>query len=269
MLWIFLFLNCGSKAFYKRLFKTNTINFLNKKSIGIVGFGPFAQFIAPHLKQYFEIWAWNRSDQSKIAQELGVRYVSLKEVLSQEIIILCTSANFFEDFLVENSLYINPNALVIDVASIKMRPTELMLKYLPSTCKIIGTHPLFGPQSGKYGIKGLNMVICPVRGDVWRILAFLERVLKLNVMVRTPEEHDKEMAYVQALTHFVGRALSQMQIPDLEQKTKAYQHLLDIKMLLGNDSFELFKVIENHNPYAKEVRESFISELASLEKKLL
>ena len=41
--------------------------------------------------------------------------------------------------------------------------------------------------------------------------------------------HDQQMAYVQALTHFIGRAVNDMDIPDVEQKTVAYQYLLDIK----------------------------------------
>ena len=52
--------------------------------------------------------------------------------------------------------------------------------------------------------------------------------LELNLLKRTPEVHDKQMAYVQALTHFIGRAINEIDIPDIEQKTPAYQFLLNI-----------------------------------------
>jgi prephenate dehydrogenase len=240
-----------------------------KKSIGLVGFGAFGQFITPHLSPYFEIWVWNRSDQSAAAKKLNVSYVPLKNVLNKDIIILCTNANSFEQIIKENAHLFNPKAIVIDVASIKIKPVELMLKHLPATCQIIGTHPLFGPQSGKYGIRGLNFVLCPVRTKYAnRIHAFAAKILKLNVLLRTPEEHDKEMAYVQALTHFIARAVDQMNIPDLEQKTKAYESLLSIRKNLAGDSFDLFKTIENDNPFAKAVRENFLKELNALENKL-
>ena len=240
-----------------------------KKSIGLVGFGAFGQFITPHLSPFFEIWAWNRSDQSLAAKALNISYVPIKDVLNKDIIILCTNANSFEQIIKENAHLFNPKAIVIDVASIKLKPVELMLKYLPATCEIIGTHPLFGPQSGKYGIRGLNFVLCPVRTThAQSIHAFTAKILKLNVLIRTPEEHDKEMAYVQALTHFIARAVDQMNIPDLEQKTKAYESLLSIRKNLAGDSFDLFKAIENDNPFAKTVRESFLKELGVLEKKL-
>ena len=240
-----------------------------KKSIGLVGFGTFSQFIVPHLMPYFEIWAWNRSDQSEIASKLGVNYVSLKDVLRHDIIILCTNADSFEQLIKGNAQYFNPKAIVLDVASIKMKPVQLMLKYLPTTCEIIGTHPLFGPQSGKYGIRNLNFVLCPVRTKhADRIYAFAAKMLKLNVLIRTPEAHDQEMAYVQALTHFIARAVDLMHIPDIEQKTKAYEALLDIRKMLAGDSFDLFKTIENDNPFAKDIRKKFSSALMELEEKI-
>lgn len=239
------------------------------KSLSIIGFGPFGQFIAPHLRPHFEVFAWNRTDYSSTALELGVAWVSIKEALSKDIIILCTNISYFEDFLKENSPYFNPKAMVIDVASVKIKPIELMKKYLPDTCEIVGTHPLFGPQSGKNGIEGLNFVLCPVRtAHTQCIEHFTAQVLKLNVMLRSPDEHDKEMAYVQGLTHFVARALSAIGADDLQMKTRAYERLLEVKNFLSGDSWQLFEAIENDNPYAKEVRLRFMQELENLNSKL-
>src|SRR5690606_438425 len=97
---------------------------------------------------------------------------------------------------------------------------------------------------------------------------FFSQELKLNVLERTPVSHDQQMAYVQALTHFIGRAINQMDIPDVEQKTPAYQYLLDIKRNLGQDSMDLFLTIELENPYAKAVRDQFIDELQKLNDRL-
>jgi Prephenate dehydrogenase len=157
--------------------------------------------------------------------------------------------------------------LVIDVSSVKVKPVDLMTSKLPETVQILGTHPLFGPQSGAKGIKGLNMVLCPVRindKNFKRIAHFLEDEIGLNLLIRTPELHDKQMAYVQALTHFIGRAVNEIDIPDIEQKTPAYQYLLDIKRNLGKDSMELFLTIERENPYSSEVIDEFLAELQRL-----
>jgi len=239
------------------------------KSLSIIGFGTFGQFLAPHLTSHFDVYAWNRTNYEAKAKELCVSWNTLESALEKDIIILCTNISFFEAFLKENSRLINPHALVIDVASVKIKPVELMKKYLPSTCEIVGTHPLFGPQSGKNGIEGLNFVVCPVRTSKSdSIVTFAKEALKLNVILRTPEEHDKEMAYVQGLTHFIARALTAMDVKEFVMKTRAYERLLDIKNFLGGDSWDLFISIENDNPFAKEVREMFKMELGKLEEKL-
>jgi prephenate dehydrogenase len=93
-------------------------------------------------------------------------------------------------------------------------------------------------------------------------------VLQLEVIEKTPEEHDSEMAYVQGLSHFVGRALSIMQIKDFESATKSYKQLLALENLVGSDSWELYKTIQNANPYTQEVRNTFLETLQDLETKL-
>lgn len=235
-------------------------------SIAIIGFGPFSQFFTPYITQNFsDVSVWNRSDKSAEAAKLGVKYVSLDEALSKDVIILSTSISFFEELLKNNAKKINPKAIVFDVASVKMKPVELMLKYLPQTCEIVATHPLFGPQSGKDGIEGKNMVICPIRTSKQIcIIDFLANKLKLNVMVRTPEEHDKQMAYVQALTHFVARGIAGIKIPYTDQKTIAFEKLIDVRNLLAGDSDDLFLAIQNDNPFAKSVRLEFLNKLNDL-----
>jgi prephenate dehydrogenase len=240
-----------------------------KRELGFIGFGGFGRFIIPHLKPYFNVTVFDIVDLSHKAKELGVRWGSLKEVASKDIVALAVPVQFLEELLINIKNLVQPKALVFDLSSVKIKPIELMLKYLPENVDIIGTHPLFGPQSGKEGIEGLNIVVCPVRTKKnHNLIRFFSKELKLNVMERTPIVHDKQMAYVQALTHFVGRAVNAMDIPDVEQKTPAYQYLLYIKRNLGQDSLDLFLTIEKENPYAKEVREQFIEELNVLNKLL-
>jgi prephenate dehydrogenase len=239
------------------------------KELGFIGFGNFGRFIIPYLKPYFDITVYDSNDFSKEAREAGVKWGTLSQAAAKEFVALAVPVQFLEDLLIQIKAMVKPKALVFDLSSVKIKPIELMLKHLPENVEIIGTHPLFGPQSGKNGIAGLNLVICPVRttknGNLSR---FFSGELKLNVLERTPLHHDKQMAYVQALTHFIGRAVNQMDIPEVEQKTPAYQYLLEIKRNLGQDSMDLFLTIENENPFARDVRDRFIEELVKLNGKL-
>lgn len=243
------------------------------KHLGIVGLGNFSKFFIPHLRNHFEsITVFDTKESfSNDAENLNLIAGSLEDVLAKELIILAIPVQYLEDFLITSGKLINPNAVVLDVSSVKMKPMALMEKYLPNTCEIVGTHPLFGPQSGKNGIKGLNFVICPHRQkiDTLKYLyKIFENKLELRVLERTVEEHDKQMAYVQGITHFIGRALNRMDIPDVEQKTPAYQYLLDIKRNLGGDSWDLFLTIENENSCAKDIRDEFLHELMKLNREL-
>jgi len=239
------------------------------KELGFIGFGNFGRFIMPYLKPYFNITVYDSLNMEQEAKKAGVKWGTLEETASKEYVALAVPVQYLEELLLEIKNYIKPKAVVFDLSSVKVKPIEIMLKHLPATAEIVGTHPLFGPQSGKNGIAGLNIVICPVRtkknGNLNR---FFAEELKLNVLERTAVVHDKQMAYVQALTHFVGRAVNAMDIPDVEQKTPAYQYLLDIKRNLGQDSMDLFLTIELENPFAKEVRDNFIEELNNLNRML-
>ncbi|MFK7900579.1 MAG: prephenate dehydrogenase/arogenate dehydrogenase family protein [Cyclobacteriaceae bacterium] len=239
------------------------------KSLGIIGFGSFGQFIAKHLHPFFTITVFNRSDKSEDAKRLNVAYGSLEEVASKDIVIYCVPVQFLEDTLRKTASFLQPRAVAVDVSSVKVKPLKLMKEILPSSVEIIGTHPLFGPQSGKRGIEGLRCMVCSDDSDHKRcVIDFLATNLKLTVLERSAEKHDQQMAYVQALTHFIGRAVDNMNIPDTDQKTNAYQYLLDIKTTLGQDSWELFKTIEQENPFAKQVRIDFLNELTSLDEQL-
>jgi len=202
-----------------------------------------------------------------VLKEFGIENSSLKEFKNVNIIILAVPVQHLEKVLDDLSKKIKDEVLVIDVSSVKEKPVEMMLSKLPKSTQILGTHPLFGPQSGANGIAGLNMVLCPVRIDdkkFKRIAYFLEDEIGLNLLIRTPKVHDKQMAYVQALTHFIGRAINEIDIPDIEQKTPAYQYLLDIKKNLGKDSMELFLTIERENPYSEGIIDEFLKELHRL-----
>ena len=76
------------------------------------------------------------------------------------------------------------------------------------------------------------------------------------------------MAKVQGLTHFIGRAIVQMDIKSHLTNTKSYEQLLELKDLLAEDSWELFQTIQNTNPEAVKTRKQFTKAIADLENQL-
>lgn len=240
--------------------------------IGIIGYGDFTKLMIEHLAPHAEIVVSSRLQESGDAG-FGARFADIETVLAQDIIIPSIPSQFFDEFFQAHSVDINPRALVVDVCSVKVRPLEILQRYLPQTCQIIGTHPMFGPASvtKNGGISGLKCVVSPVRVtlETQRLFEqFITDTLHLRLITKTPDQHDREMAYVQGLSHYVGRVMDGMNIPVSELATLAYEDLMDMKNIQGNDSWELFESIMNDNPYAREIHEQFKRAQDALDQKL-
>lgn len=245
---------------------------MKKYKVGIVGYGDFTKVILEWLAPYAEFVVSSRSHSEGDAGH-GARFAPLEEVLSQPIIVPSFPSQYFEEFFKKNKQLINPETLVIDVCSVKVKPLALLEKHLPKTCAIIGTHPLFGPASIKRnnGIAGLRCVVSDVRSSKEQrdtLARFLQTKLGLVVLERTAEEHDREMAYVMGLSHYIARVMDNMDIPKSELSTMAYDDLYDMKMVQAKDTWDLFESIMHENPFALEVNQEFKAAQAKLDSKV-
>ncbi len=234
--------------------------------IGIIGFGQFGQFMAQHLAPFFDVAVFDNTDFRVASAQIGVNWSDFETVASKKIVIFAVPLKSFEVVLKRVVPFLQTDAICFDVCSVKIKPLELMSEILPETVEIIGTHPLFGPQSGREKIEGLRIALCPVRTDKSaQIKQFLTEKLKLQVFEKSPEAHDYEMAHVQALTHFVARALDELHVIDSELATVSYEELMKAARLVSEDSWELFQTIQQGNPFADTKRKAFIEKLIELE----
>ena len=108
--------------------------------------------------------------------------------------------------------------------------------------------------------------MCPVSGRRGRrAAAFLRKVLKLKVIVTTPEAHDREAAAVQGLTHLIARVLVAMEPLPTHMTTRSFSLLMQAVDMVRHDAPEVFEAIERSNPFAAEVRQRFFSLAAHVE----
>ena len=237
--------------------------------LGIIGYGNFGRFAATHLKGHFDVVAYD-TDPKTGAKHEDIRRVDLKMAATQPFVLLCVPVQSLENVLQQTAQHVKSGALVVDVASVKQKPAALMEKILPKTVQLIGTHPLFGPQSGKDGLKGLPIVLCPIRADAKTLDKTREflQALGLDVIEMTPTEHDQWMAKTQAVAHFVGRAAKEMDLPDAPFNLATYDALLKLRDLVKDDSDALFDTIENENPFAAKEREALRGKLDEIESRL-
>lgn len=239
------------------------------REIGIIGFGQFGRFMAQHLAPFFDVAVCDNAELQAEAEKSGVKWRDFETVAAKEIVIFAVPLGAFERVLSRAVPFLRNDAICFDVCSVKTLPLEMMRRILPETVEIIGTHPLFGPQSGREGIAGMRIALCPVRTNrAEEIKRFLAEKLNLRVFQKTPEAHDEEMAHVQALTHFVARALDELHVSDSELATVSYEELMRAARLVSEDSWALFQTIQQGNPFAPKKRRDFIEKLIELDNRV-
>ena len=222
--------------------------------VGIYGLGRFGAFWGDQLSKIVKVKGFSRN--SKRVSPTTITRVSEDELLACDVIIICVAISAMETFLNRIKDKIKPGTLIMDTCSVKVIPVRQMVDILPHTVEIIGTHPMFGPDSGKNGVAGLPIVVSKVRSssEIYSKWIDLFNRLNLSVIEMTPEEHDKEAAYTQGITHFIGRTLSDLHLKGSAISTTGYNSLLEIIRQTCNDEYQLFLDLQKFNPYTAEMR---------------
>jgi prephenate dehydrogenase len=237
-------------------------------SLGIIGFGAFGRLAAHHLAPYFHLCAYDPGLRESERVD-GVRLVDLRTASISDVVVLATPVNRLAEAVAAVSPHLRAGALVLDVGSVKSVPAHIMRQGLPDRVDVVATHPLFGPQSARDGVAGLKIAVCPIRGArSWRVAAFLRKALKLKVFVTTPEDHDRETALVQGLTHLIAKVLVQMEPLPSRMTTRSFDLLMQAVEMVRYDAPELFQAIEKSNPYSAGVRRRFFDLASRLDREL-
>lgn len=112
---------------------------------------------------------------------------------------------------------LDKNTLLVDIASIKYKPLTAMLAAHDGP--VLGLHPMFGPDVGS--VAKQVVAYCDGR-EPEAYQWFLEQLMVWGARLHkiTPEEHDRNMSFIQALRHFTtftyGQNLAQEDV-ELEQ----------------------------------------------------
>jgi prephenate dehydrogenase len=234
--------------------------------IGLIGLGAFGRLIAAHVGARLPLLGFDPAPKEPIK---GVAFASLAEAAACDVVILAVPVPALRQTCQDIRPHLRPGALVIDVCSVKVLPAQIMREELPDYVDIIGTHPMFGPQSARGGVKGLKIVLCPIRGRLHRPLAgWLRQTLALDALIATPEQHDRDAAMVQGLVHLIAKVLVEMEPLPRTITTVSFDLLMRVVEMVRYDAPEVFYAIERMNPYAPDVRRKFFGLAAELAEQL-
>lgn len=199
-----------------------------------------------------------------VPAEIQIRdFTALHEV---EYIFFAVPISVLEQLLIEIKQYISGSAVLVDVCSVKEYPHEVMRKYFPAN-EIIGTHPLFGPDSTADGLAGRQIVVTPSKeSPAYKRLIGTFESASLETIYMSAEEHDRQMAWTLCLTQFIGRGLGSLPLPRNSIGTKGYFDLLDIVTRANADTMQLYIDMNKYNRFAGEMREKVIAGLMNIHK---
>eukprot|EP00891_Asterochloris_glomerata_P003202 jgi/Astpho2/3202/Aster-05730 len=243
--------------------------------VGIVGFGKFGQFLARRLiAAGHQVLATSRGDYSGPAEAIGAEFFGDIDDFAEEhpdVVILATS--ILSTAAVLESLPIarfRRSTLFVDVLSVKEFPKQLLLERLPRQMDVLCTHPMFGPDSGKGSWVDLNFMFEKVRvgEDPRRQERFFAQE-GCNMVEMTCEEHDRQAASTQFITHTVGRILGTMDLQPSSIDTRGFKSLLDLVDNTTHDSFDLYYGLFMYNQSATDELERLEQAFNEVKKHLL
>ncbi len=148
--------------------------------------------------------------------------------------------------------------LIVDVCSVKVHPAKIMAEEL-SECELIATHPMFGPDSAARGLTELKLAFCPLAAspENQNMVRYFWETKGVEVIETTPEEHDRQAAYSQAMPYIIAHALNGISLPELTFPTRSSRSLYDIAHYSAKDSEQLFRDMLAYNPFVQAMLDEF------------
>lgn len=229
------------------------------KHISIVGYGRFGKVLHRLLKDDFVVTVYCRSkitDRSEFNKNTVIAQ-SIEDIYKNDVIFYAVPIESFEQVIASHKKHFREGHLLIDVLSVKLHPTKVFEKHLKGTnIQAMLTHPMFGPDSSKWGFEGLPIIVDKFKAssenfEYWK-RCFVNK--KLRVIEMSAKEHDKLAANSQGLTHFLGRLLDSFGIEPTPIDSLGAKKLLEIKEQTCNDTWQLFTNLQHFNPYTAQMR---------------
>jgi len=203
----------------------------------------------------------------KVSKRLGVRYLkdNLKAASQADVVIISVPIENTISVIGEVAPFMKEGSLLMDVTSIKEKPSKAMHDSVPPYVEVIPTHPIFGPRIRS--LDGQVIVVTPVKKGEWykKVCDFLKKE-NARILVTTPQIHDQMMSVVQGLTHLtyisIAATIQKLQV-DVKQSRKfaspIYSLMVDMIARIVAQNPYLVYSIQTENRYTKEVHETFFS----------
>lgn len=229
-------------------------------SVGIIGLGAFGKLCAQLVPKGIAVAAYD----TKPIEDFKLS--PLETAAQADIVILAVPLAALRGTLESIKDILPKTSVLVDICSVKVESSNTIKEVLPDHTNILVSHPLFGPQTFYNSATEKTFVVCEQHGTkAQEVIDFCKDSLGLTIVNMSPEEHDKEMSRIHALTFFVARALGEVHAEKPKLSTPSFEYLKKLIDLDHAHTQELFLTIQNGNPYAKQIRKDFVTVLQKID----
>jgi chorismate mutase/prephenate dehydrogenase len=180
-----------------------------------------------------------------------------------DVVVISVPIDITVDMIRKVGPLVRPDALLMDVTSVKTAPMEAMLQ--SSRASVAGTHPLFGPSV--HSLQGQRVAFVSGRGeDASRWLHTMLEARGLTVVDTDASTHDRVMSIVQVLTHFatevMGSTMTSLGVPLAETlRFTSPVYLMELFMTARHfaQSPDLYASIQMSNPETERITAQFLA----------
>ncbi len=230
--------------------------------VGILGFGLFGRALSDLLHEAgIPVRAFD--PRASVPGPLSAASVA---ALAAEapVLIVAVPVAAIPDALAALRPHVGGEHLVIDVGSVKVRPTEQLRRAFGAAVPWAATHPLFGPTSLALGERPLRVIVCPndVHPGAVEAAAALYRRVGCQVLTLTAEEHDRKMAELHALAFFVAKGVLDAGVDmNSELAPPSARGIARTVASVRSDAGHLFATLHRENPFSGEARRKLLDAL--------
>ena len=228
------------------------------------------EWIARFLKSKgFDITITGRDKVTgkRVSKKLGIDYTSsnISAASQADVVIVSVPIAVILSTIKEVAPVMKKGSLLMDVASVKEEPSQIMQEYAPMGVEVLPIHPMFGPRIRS--LDGQVIAVTPINKSKWynKVYNFFQQE-NARIIVTTPELHDQMMSIVQGLTHLayisIAATIERLDVDIKESRKFAspiYDLMVDMIARIVAQNPYLYYSIQTHNKYTKKTHETFIS----------
>jgi prephenate dehydrogenase len=149
---------------------------------------------------------FERAGHEVVCSGRNTRITAMEITTSSDVIIISVPIHLTAEVIRDIAPHLTPQQVICDLTSLKVFPVREMLC---SKAEVIGLHPMFGPSVRTLAKQ--TIIVTPARcsqENLGRLTGIFENE-GARITITTPEAHDRMMAVVQGLTHFVTLSMAE------------------------------------------------------------